>query len=198
MNAPHFKLHMKQGADWTPTLNWYGGGIFMAPIEEIDPGYPTKIQVTGHGLPQVSATPVIISGVEGMGVLNSKDLAVLRATYVDANHFTMPVSTVKNEWIVGTGEITFYKPTDVSQFTEFRATLRSRVFKGTELATFTDSDSSIIVTADDASIQLYLTAVQTAALDFTKAYIDCEAVTAAGGVTPVFSADVYMERESTR
>lgn len=198
MSVPRYELPMYQGADWTPKLNWYGGGIFMAPIEEIDPGYPTVIRCTAHGLPTASDTPVIISGVEGMPILNSKDLAILQATYVDADHFSMPVSTVACEWVVGTGEITYYKPTDISGYTAFRGTLRSRVHKNTALATLTEANSKIIITDNDAGIQLKLTAVETEALDFTRGYIDVEGVDAGGAVHRIFSIDVNFVRESTR
>lgn len=194
---PHYEINMLQGADWKPTLNWYAGGIFMAPIEEITPGYPTKIRVTGHGLPTVSPTPVIISGVEGMEILNSKDLAILRATRVDDDHFTMPCSTVKCEWIVGSGEMTYYMVTDITGMT-FRSKLRSRVHNGTVLAELTTENGKIIANADDASIQLLLTGAETELLQFTKGYLDCEAVDAQGGIQRVFSLTVNLIRESTR
>jgi hypothetical protein len=197
MSAPHYKIEMLQGADWKPTLNWYAGGVFRAPIEEIDPGYPTKIQVTAHGLPDQSPTPVIISGVEGMDILNSKNLAIMHATYIDEDHFAMPVSTVACEWVIGTGEITYYQPTDITDMT-FRAQLRSRVHKGEILADLTTANGKIITVENDASIQLFLTAAETAALKFTKAYLDCEAIDAVGGVQRVFSLDIDMIREGTR
>lgn len=198
MSVPHYKVEMLQGADWTPTLNWYAGGVFRAAIEEIDPGYPTKIQVTQHGLPSASPTPVIISGVEGpnMTILNSKDLAIMLATRLDDDHFEMPISTIKGEWVIGSGEITYYKPKDIVGWT-FRAKLRSRVHKGTVLADLTTANGKIIANTNDASIQLYLTAAETAALSFTQAYLDCEATNGAG-VERVFSLTVDMNREATR
>ena len=196
--VPHYEVDMYQGSDWTPKLNWLGGGLFRAPIEEIDPGYPTKIQVTAHGLPSNEALPLIVSGVEGMEILNSKELAIMRASYVDANHFTLPISTVACEWIVGTGEVTYHKPTDISSMS-FRGTLRARVHKGTALAELTTANGKIIDTHDDAGIQLKLTAAETALLNFTQAYINVEAVASPGGeVYPVFSLTVNLVRESTR
>ena len=63
--TPRFELDMEQGATFNYTFHWYAGGKFMAPIEEIIVGYPTIIKVTAHGLPTISDTPVIISGVDG-------------------------------------------------------------------------------------------------------------------------------------
>ena len=199
MSVPHYEIEMYQGADWKPTLNWYAGGLFRAPIEEIDPGYPTKLQVTAHGLPTVSATPVIISGIEGqnMTILNSKNLAIMHATRLDDDHFTMPISTIKGEWVVGTGEITYYRPTDITGMT-FRAKLRSRVHNGTVLADLTTANGKIIAIADDASIQLNLTGAETELLNFTRGYLDCEAVDSTGGIQRVFSLTVNLIREATR
>lgn len=200
MSVPNYHVPMYQGSDWSPKVNWYAGGLFMGAIEEIDPGYPTKLQVTGHQLPSASETPVILSGIEGEGmtILNSKDLAILRATRLDDDHFTMPVSTIKGEWVVGTGEITYYLPKDISVFSEFRATLRTRVHKDAVLATLTTGNSKIVTNTNDASIQLNLTAAETAALSFTRAYLNCEAVTAGGGVEPVFFMTIDLIRETTR
>ena len=194
---PHYEVPMYQGSDWTPTLNWLAGGIFMGPIEEITPGYPTKIRVTSHGLPTTSNIPVIISGVEGMDILNSKELAIFQATRVDDDHFTMPISTVACEWVVGTGEITYYKPTDISNMT-FRAKLRSRVHKGTVLAELTTANGKIIDVDEAASIQLKLVAAETELFNFTTGYIDVEAVGSGGEVYPVFSMSIPLIRESTR
>lgn len=199
MYVPHYEVPLIQGADWTPTLHWYAGGPFMAALEEIDPGYPTKIKVTSHGLPQVSATPVIISGVEGMEILNSKDLAILHASYVDDDHFSLPASTIGREWVIGTGELTYFQPTDISGMT-FRAKLRSRVHNGEVLAEMTTANGGIITVEEDASIQLFLSSVDTAALSFTRGYVDVEAVTAGSPdiVQRVFSLSVDLIRESTR
>jgi hypothetical protein len=132
-----------------------------------------------------------------MSILNSKDLAILRATRVDDDHFVMPASTVGCEWVVGTGELTYYMPTDITGMT-FRAQLRSRVHNGTVLADMTTENGKIVASLNDASIQLYLTAAETALLNFTKGYLDCEAIDAAGGIQRVFSLTVNLVREVTR
>jgi len=115
--TPRFELDMEQGATFNYTFHWYAGGKFMAPIEEITVGYPTRIKVTAHGLPTISDTPVIISGVDGCEILNSKDTGIEEAIYVDADHFDMPQSTVADKWVPGTGEMTYHQPSDITGFT---------------------------------------------------------------------------------
>jgi hypothetical protein len=115
--TPEFAIDIEQGTTFQHTFHWYGGGKFMAPIEDIQVGYPTVITVTGHMLNSVSPTPVIISGVEGCPDLNSEDTGIEPATRNDADTFQMPVSTVGDTWKEGTGEITYFMPTDLTGYT---------------------------------------------------------------------------------
>lgn len=194
--TPEFEVEMQQGAHFAVTINWYGGGTFRAPIEEIDPGYPTKIRVTGHQLPSSSETPVIISGVQGAEILNSRETAIDMCQRIDDDYFTVPVSTVACEWITGTGEITFSLPTDITDYTA-RCQLRSKWYSGEFIHEFTNDD--ITLDANDGSIQLEALTAATAALGFTKAYGDIELIAPDGiTVTRVARLIVNFSREMTK
>lgn len=197
MSIPTFHLPMAQGTDWATTFNWYGGGKFLAPIEEIDPGYPTRIRVTSHLLPTVSSTPIIISGVIGMEILNSKDTGVELCDREDADYFTVPISTVAKEWVLGTGEITYWQPTNITSYTA-RCHLRKKWYSTTYLQELTTENGGIVLTANDASIQLQLTAVQTAALDFDTCYFQVEMISPGGIVARVAQGSITMDREITK
>ena len=197
MTTPLFEVEMDQGADWNVVINWYGDGVFRAPIEEIDPGYPTQIRVSTHLLPSSSDTPVIISGVQGAEILNSSNTAVELCTRVDADYFTVPVSTIACEWVPGTGEITWNKPTDLTSFTA-RCQLRSKWYSGTIITEMTTENTGITLDSNDGSIALNRIASVTAALGFTKAYGDIEVISAAGIVTRVARLVVAFQRETTR
>jgi len=197
MTTPVFEVEMQQGADFNATVNWYGGGVFRGPIEEIDPGYPTKVRVSAHGLPSSSDTPVIISGVQGAEILNSVDRGIELCTRVDADYFTVPISTVPCEWVVGTGEITFHQPSNLAGFTA-RCALRSKPYSGSIIHTFTTENSGIVLDANDGSILLTTTAAVTAGLLFGRAYGDVELISGAGLVTRVFRIEVPFSRETTK
>ncbi len=195
--TPTYELSMEQGADWTATINWYGGGIFRAPIEEIDMGYPTNIRVSAHQLPSSSDTPVIISGVQGAEILNSSNTAIELVTRVDADYFTVPISTVACEWVVGTGEITYHLPTDLSTFTG-RCQLRKSWNSSTVIADLTTQNNGMTLTGDDGSIQLDITSAVTTGLNFVKAYGDIEVIAPGGLVTRVARIIVEFSREHSK
>ena len=197
MSTPEFELDMDQGAHWTATINFYGGGTFRAPIEEIIPGYPTRIRVTGHSLPSSSDTPVIVSGVQGAEILNSSETAIDMMTRVDDDYFDAPVSTIPCEWTPGTGEITFSLPTDLLNHTA-RCQLRTKWHAGTFIHEFTTENGGIILDANDGSIQLDVTSAVNADFNFVKAYGDIEIITAGGVVTRVARIIVNFSREMTK
>jgi len=159
-------------------------------------GYPTQIRVSSHLLPTSSDTPVIISGVQGAEILNSSETAIELVNRVDADYFTVPISTVACEWVPGTGEITYHKPTDISASTG-RCQLRKSWNSSVIIAEFTTENSGMVLDGNDGSILIKQTAVQTAALSFVRAYGDIEIITA-GIVTRVARVIVDFSREFTR
>jgi len=198
MSTPNFEnVPIVQGSDWYLTVNWYGGGTFRAPIEEITAGYPTLIRVTAHSLPSSSDTPVIISGVEGMEILNSKDTGIELVKRIDADTFEVPVSTRGKDWTMDTGEITWYKPTDITDYTA-RCQMRKRWHSANYVFELTTENNGIVLDANDASIQLQLTAAQTATIVDDILVYDVELVSPGGTVTQVFRGSIKVDRENTR
>jgi hypothetical protein len=196
MSTPIFEVDMEQGADFNCIINWYGGDVFRAPIEEIDPGYPTRVRVSNHLLPTVSDTPVIISGVHGAEMLNSTHTGVEECTYIDANYFYVPISTVGCEWVPGTGEITWHQPSDLTGYTG-RLKLKPSWHSSTVIHEYTTENGDMVIVLNDASIQLLNTGVETAAFSFNKAYGDFELIAPGGGITRVARLIVTFSREMT-
>jgi hypothetical protein len=197
--VPELTLPIEQGASFDHTLNWYGGGKFIAPIEDIVPGYPTRIKVTGHSLNATSPTPVIISGANAQADddgdpvafrnLNSIDTGIDLATRIDDDWFEMPVSTVGEIWYPGTGEITYWQPSDITDWggeCTIRKNWHSPVFHtiSTELGTMT-------LDGTDGSIRLEIDAVDTAAFNFVNAVFDID-LWPSGGARPTTPGNVIM------
>jgi len=206
--TPRFNLEMDQGATFTTTFNWYGGGKFMAPIEDICIGYPTRITVTDHLLPSNSDTPVIISGVEPsadndqaskkrMELLNSTELGIAEVIYVDANNFDVPISTVKCNWETGTGEITWHKPTPITGFTA-RMHIREKWHSTDFIHELTTENGGITLTVEDASIQIDITAADTTAFTFNIAVYDIEMISPTGEITRVVEGTIKLIKEITK
>lgn len=198
MTTPIFNLPMEQGAYWTNTFNWYGGGKQMAPIENIVEGYPTIIRVTAHGLPSVSDTPVIISGVDGVSELNSADTGIEPATYIDANTFSIPISTVGEVATPGNlGEITWFAPTVITGYSA-RCQIRKNWHTTAFIAELTVANGGLVVVEADASFQLIVTAAASAAFTFVNAVYDLEAIPPSGDIVRLVKGAIHLDREMTR
>jgi len=196
MTTPIFNLTMEQGAYFTQTWNWYGGGKQMAPIEDITIGYPTVLKVTGHGLPTVSDTPVIVSGVDGIDDLNSRNTGIELAARIDANTFSLPVSSVAHIWTPGTGEITWYAPATITGYTA-RCTIRKNWHTSTPIVVLTSAGGGCVVTEADASVQIIVSAAATTAFDFVDAVYDIEMVPPAGDIVRLVMGNIHLSREMT-
>ena len=199
--TPRFDLDMEQGATFNYTFHWYAGGKFMAPIEEITVGYPTRIKVTAHGLPSVSDTPVILSGIITDGkdgsILNSHDTGIEEAIYIDADYFDMPQSTVGQEWCKGSGELTYHTPSDITGFTA-RMHIREKWHSITPIVELTTENGGITLTVEDASIELTLLPAATALYTFNKAVYDIELISPGGEVTRIIEGTITLYKEVTK
>ena len=196
MAIPNFPLDIIAGATFSNKFHWYAGGKFMAPIEEIIVGYPTIIKVTAHGLPTISDTPVILSGIDGAKILNSVELGIEEAAWLDVDHFEMPVSTVKDCWEVGSGELTYFKPTDITGYTA-RMQIKERWQSDIVILELTTENGGIILTVEDAGIQLTIVPAATEALKFKKGVYDVKMISPGTEVTRVFEGSVLVHRETT-
>lgn len=192
--TPQFHLYVEQGVDFGHTFQWLAGGMFMAPIELVTEGYPTVIRVTGHGLNATSAHPVIISGVEGCQELNSEGTGIALCTRIDADTFSVPLSTVGDEWVPGTGEITYHIPTDLTGYTG-RMVIRKNWFSQTVIHELTTANGGITLDATDGSIGLSIPKATTAAFTFTNAWYDVDLTAPGGYETRVFKGPISLERE---
>ena len=195
--TPEFPIHIEKGANFTHTFQWLGGGKFIAPIEDIVVGYPTIITVTNHSLNSIGTPhPVIVSGVDGCPDLNSVDTGINLADRIDDDIFSMPVSTVADIWVPGTGEITYFKPTDLTGFTG-ACQIRKNWYATTILQEISTALGTMVLNAADGSIQLDISAADTALLSFVGGVYDVDLVSPSGFVTRVMRGPVTLHREIT-
>jgi hypothetical protein len=196
MSIPNYHLEIAQGSTFSNTFHWYAGGKKMAPIEDICVGYPTRIKVTAHGLPTISDTPIILSGIGGCDILNSEELGIEQGIYVDADHFDMPQSTVKDVWKVGSGEMTYFKPTDITGFTA-KMQIREKWHSTEFIHELTTENGGILLTVEDASIVLTILPADTATFKFNQAVYDVEMISPGADVTRVFEGLVTLHKRVT-
>lgn len=192
--TPQFHLYVEQGVNFDHTFQWLNGGMFMAPIELIQEGYPTVVTVSGHGLPTGTAHPVIISGVEGIPRLNTENTELFLATRLDDNRFSIPVSSVGKQWEAGTGELTYHLPTDMTGYTG-RCVIRRNWYEQTAIHEMTTENGGIVLEIESGSIQLLIPKATTAGFTFRNAWYDVDMIHPSGAEFRVFKGPITLERE---
>ena len=192
--TPQIHLHVEQGVNFEHTFQWLAGGMFMAPIEDIAEGYPTVMTVTGHGLNSVSSHPVIISGVEGCSHLNSTNLSIPLCTRITDDTFSVPLTSVGDDWIPGTGEITYHLPTNLTGFTA-RMVIRKNWFTTAAIHEMTTENGGIVLGVLDGSIRLLIPKATTAAFNFKHAVYDVDLIASSGDEDRVFRGPITLHRE---
>lgn len=191
MSVPEIDLPVVQGATFRRTLHWYGGGLFTAPIEDVIEGCPTVIQVSNHGLPSTSTTPVILQDIKGTTSLNTKRKTVA-ATYLTADTFSVLTPTVGEVYVSGTGVFTYYTPTNLTGYT---ARMQIKTTKGTDikLHELTTENGGITLSAADGGIALFISDADTMGFTFDNAVYDLELISATLDVTRVAQGKLTLD-----
>jgi len=192
--TPQFHLYIEQGTNFDHTFQWLNGGMFMSPIAAITLGYPTKIRVDSHALNTRTPHPVILSGIEGIPALNSEDTEIPLATRIDADWFSVPIPSSGKTWILGTGELTYHIPTDLTGYTG-RCVIRKNWYSATAIHTMTTENGGMVLTVADGSIQLMIPKATTATFTFKNAVYDVDLTDSSGIETRVFKGPISLERE---
>ena len=189
-------LDIVQGATFSRGVHWYGGGKICKLIDDVAPGCPTLVTVTGHGLPSISDTPVFISHVKGATRLNTEPNQPVIATYVDADTFYVDSDTVAQTYEASTGLLTYFAPKDL---TDWIARMHIREERD-DTATIVElvSPDDIDISAADALITINITDEATALYDFDEGVYDLELEDSAGDVTRLIEGSVTLCREVTR
>lgn len=207
--VPELPLHIEAGTSLDHTLQWFGGGKFIAPIEDITAGYPTVITVTGHSLNNLSPTPVIISGVNAideddneyeMRNINSIDTGIDLATYIDVNSFSMPVSTVGEIWNNNSGEITHWLPSNITGWGG-ECNIRKNWHQPV-LHTISTALGTMTLNGTDGSVRLQIASNVTDTIDMVNGVYDIDLWPGGGArptdgseITRVFKGPVTMHRD---
>lgn len=196
MSTAKLDLTINQGETFTKAVNWYGGGKVCKKIEDLEPGCPTMITITGHGLPSISDTPVFIEHVKGATRANTDTNKPAVATYIDANTFYADVDTVQQTYTQNTGVVRYFAPKDLSSWTA-RMHIREEIDDTVTIHEMT-TPTDISISTNDAKITMTISATDTAAFDFDSAVYDLELVDPSGNVTRLLEGEVELIKEVTR
>lgn len=192
--VPQFHIYIEQGVTFQHTFQWIAGPVIMRPIELITEGYPTVVTVTAHGLNTISSHPVIISGVEGCFRLNSQNNGIPLCTRMDDNQFSIPLSSVGQTWVPGTGEITYVQPTDLTNMTG-KCVIRKNWYSPDVIYEMNTSNGGMVLTPEDGSIALNIPKNITASFTFRNAWYDVDLTAPDTTEVRVFKGPITLERE---
>lgn len=207
--VPDIPLAVERGTSFDNTLQWLGGGKFIAPIEDLTPGYPTLIKVTGHSLNAVSPSPVIISGVNAydedgevveMRNINSKFHQIAMGTRIDADWFSVPMSTVDAIWKAGSGEISHFLPSNITGWggeCNIRKNWHSPV-----LHTISTALGTMTLDGTDGSCRIQIASNITDTIELVSGVYDIDLWPGGGAkptdgstITRVFKGPIYFYRD---
>ena len=192
-------LKIKQGSIYEEGFHWYGAGKVCAEIENVTVGCPTIIQITGHGLPSISDTPIHIRNVRGARDLNTgnTECDMILATYIDANSFSVDIDTGNQRYKAGSGSIEWYQPKNLTSWTA-ELQIREKIDDAAPLVALTSGAGDITISIPDARIVFTIATAITEGLDFVEGGYDLELENPAGEKTRVLEGKVFLSKEVTR
>lgn len=207
MSAPakiNFKLY--QGATFNEVLRWESAVRVYKPITAITKSAPLVVTAVEHNIP--TEWRVRFTNILGMTELNSVD------TYQPSGSITLDgyhqVSAVTADTItlntinslgfkayISGGIAEYNLPVDMSGYTA-RMQVRSKITSPDIILELTTENSGIVIDNVNKTIKLNISAVDTAALNFTTAVYSLEMVSSGGQVTSFVGGNLTLVKEVTR
>ncbi len=201
--AARYDFTIRQGATFNPVLKYSQDHLTVKAITAVTNSGQAVVTATSHGL--TGDWPVYVVGVVGMRQLNHRpeDLKnagrAYQAYYVDANSVRLNVDTTRFPAYASGGELLYRAPYDLTGFTA-RLQVRETVESTTTLLSLTTENGGITLGDAAGTITLYVSAADTADLDFDAAVYDLEIISDddPAVVTRILYGDVSLSREVTR
>lgn len=186
------ELKVRRGSTVRLPIRVMTGELAWREISAISQTAPVRVTVPLHDMP--SLWPCGIVGVQGMRQMNSPlplDIKSFRSGIViDENtiEFNEINAAVWPAYTMG-GHLAYYKPLDLSEFTEARMALKASVDATEKLAEYTSTSGQLVISSANDMLELRLSDVNTKALLLAKYVFDIELVKADLSVRAICSAD---------
>jgi hypothetical protein len=189
---------IQQGKTFQHILRWESPTLVYAPISAIAKQAPLSLTATAHGMPDGWRAAIIEA--KGMPEFNAsippKDSELRQAKAVDANTIEFnTLSSKHSPTYTGNGYLVYYAPRALSGSTA-RMKVKTKV-GGTTLLTLTTENGGITLNTTAMTIELLVSATDTAALTWKKGVYDLELVSASGVVEALFAGTVTVAPEIT-
>lgn len=196
-----FDFVIIQGATFNPQLKYSQPQFTVKPITAITNSGQAVVIATGHGL--TVDWPVWIVKVTGMDQINhqSADLPLANKAYfgyfVDANTIRLNKDSSRYSAYVSGGELLYHPPVDLTGYTA-RMQIRPTVTDPTIIIELNTTNGGIALGAAAGTINLLITAVQSALFTFQNAVYDLTLTSPTGVVTNLLAGNVSLTLEVTR
>jgi hypothetical protein len=201
MAAKKHDFRVRQGETFQRIVRWETTPYIYKAITAITQTGPTAITAVGHGLKTGWRAAVV--SAQGMLEINAvhappRDSDFHQVTVVDADHVTInAINSADFSTYTSGGYLQFFTPQDLTGYSA-RMMIKDRV-GGTVLLSLTSAapDNRIALDVTNNTISLTISAVDTAALTWTRGVYDLELVSLSGVVTTLFSGNVFVTKEVT-
>jgi len=194
--ASPIKLNFKiyQGSTFRETLRWESSEKVYAPITMISKTAPMVVTAASHGLPV--GWRVKIVGAIGMKEANTSEHIVTSAVTTDTATFNQ-INALNYTAYTGGGVLEYNKPIDLAGFTA-RMHIRAKLEDTVIIKELTTENSGIIIDNTLKTIQLYISATDSALLTFSTGVYSLELVSGGGEVTQIITGTISLVKEVTR
>lgn len=188
----NFKIY--QGSTFQETLRWESSTKVYVPITNITKTAPLVIQATSHGVP--SGWRVKVSGALGMKEINTGD-SYITATQTDTNSLTFnTINGLNYTTYTGSGVLEYNQPVSLTSITG-RMQIRQKIEDTTVIKELTTENGGIVVNNTDKTINLSISATDTAAFSFQTAVYSLELINGTT-VIPFINGTITLVKEVTR
>lgn len=187
----NFKVY--QGSTFQETLRWESVEKVYVPITHIAKTAPIVVTAPSHGIPV--GWRAKLSSNNGMKEINSLDYLVVTGTTTDTVTFNS-VNAINFTSYVSGGVLEYNKPVDLAGFTA-RMQIRAKLEDAAVIKELTTENGGIVINNTTKTIDLTISATDTAAFAFQTAVYSIELVSGSV-VTPFAGGTMMLVKEVTR
>jgi len=191
------KLNLKvyQGSTFRETLRWESALKVYSPITNISKSAPMVVTAAGHGVPV--GWRVKISGALGMKEANTGDNYLVTSETTTNSVTFNAINALNYTTYTGGGVLEYNQPVDLTGFTA-RMQIRAKLDDTAVIKELTTVNGGVVINNTTKTIQLYMSATETAAFSFQSAVYSLELVSSGNEVTQLVNGTLTLVREVTR
>ena len=157
MSRPVRAVDIAAGETWRDVLTLCEAYFVYAPIVSVTRGWPTKIEVSGHGIAADTPVPVFIQNVRGIELLNTGVEPYIGERFDDDTLLLRDVNSGSSSaYVPNSGTAKYMPPKDLSVFTP-----RMQIRKTIGSAVLVEIGSSEITLTANGRITIELSETQT-------------------------------------